>query len=94
MSRTATAGRTVDFEPIDRLEEKVKMLVAMIGRLKADQVRAAEENTRLARELEAAREKIAESAEGLAEVVLLRSERESIRGRVSDMLEQLEGLSL
>jgi regulator of replication initiation timing len=93
MSRAATA-RTVDLEPIDRLEEKVKMLVDFIGRLKADQARAAEENARLARELEAARAKIADSEAGLAEVANLRMERETIRGRVSDMLEQLEGLSL
>jgi regulator of replication initiation timing len=93
MSRTATA-RSVDLEPIDRLEEKVKMLVAMIGRLKADQTRAAEENARLSRELESARARIAESEVGLAEVSALRMERESIRGRVADMLEQLEGLSL
>jgi regulator of replication initiation timing len=88
------ASRSVDLEPIDRLEEKVKMLVAMIGRLKADHVRASEENARLSRDLEAARAHIADSEAGLAEVTALRMERESIRGRVSDMLEQLEGLSL
>jgi hypothetical protein len=66
----------------------------MIGRLKADQASAAEENTRLSRELESARVRIADSEAGLAEMAALRSERESIRGRVSDMLEQLEGLSL
>ncbi|HKY20745.1 MAG TPA: cell division protein ZapB [Vicinamibacterales bacterium] len=93
MSRS-TAARTVDLEPIDRLEDKVKALVAMIGRLKADHARAAEENARLSRELEAARAQIADSESGLAEVISLRNERESIRGRVSDMLEQLEGLSL
>ena len=93
MSRSA-AARSVDLEPIDRLEEKVKMLVSMIGRLKADHARAAEENTRLARELESARARIADSEAGLAEMAALRSERDSIRGRVSDMLEQLEGLSL
>ena len=93
MSRSATT-QTVDLEPIDRLEEKVKMLVAMIGRLKAEQTRAADENARLSRELEAARAQAAESATGLAEVAALRSEREAIRGRVSGMLEQLEGLSL
>jgi regulator of replication initiation timing len=92
MSRAAT--RSVDFEPIDRLEEKVKMLVTMIGRLKADNARASEENARLMRELEAAKAQLAESEVGLAEVSALRTERESIRGRVSDMLEQLEGLSL
>jgi len=93
MSRAATA-RTVDLEPIDRLEDKVKLLVAMISRLKADHTRAAEENARLSRELEAAQAQIADSEAGLAEVASLRMERESIRGRVSDMLEQLEGLSL
>jgi regulator of replication initiation timing len=92
MSRAAV--RSIDLEPIDRLEEKLKMLVSMIGRLKAEQVRAADENARLARELEAAKERIADTEAGLAEVAALRMERESIRGRVSDMLEQLEGLSL
>jgi regulator of replication initiation timing len=93
MSRAA-AARSVELEPIDRLEEKVKMLVAMIGRLKAEQARAVEDNARLSRELEAARARIADSEAGLAEVDALRMERESIRVRVSDMLEQLEGLSL
>jgi len=88
------AVRGVDLEPIDRLEEKIKMLVSMIARLKADQARAAEENALLARELESARGRIADSEAGLAEIAALRSERESIRGRVSDMLDQLEGLSL
>jgi FtsZ-binding cell division protein ZapB len=92
MSRTAT--RSTELEPIDRLEEKVKALVEMITRLKADQSRVSEENTRLSRELEAARARIADSEEGLAEMAALRTEREAIRGRVTDMLDQLEGLSL
>ena len=93
MSRAA-AARTVDLEPIDRLEEKVKMLISMITRLKTDQARAAEENARLSRELESARARIADAEAGLSEVAALRMERETIRGRVSDMLEQLEGLSV
>jgi len=93
MSRAATA-RSLELEPIDRLEEKIKMLVTMIGRLKADQARAAEENARLSRELDAARARIADSEAGLAEVDALRIERESIRVRVTDMLQQLEGISL
>ena len=93
MSRAATA-RSVEVDPIDRLEEKIKLLVSMISRLKADQTHAAEEITRLSRELEAARSRIADSEAGLAEVDALRMERESIRERVSDMLQQLEGISL
>jgi regulator of replication initiation timing len=89
-----TASRSIDLEPIDRLEEKVQMLVSMIGKLKSDNARAAEENTRLSRELDAVKSTLADSENGLAEVEALRMERETIRGRVSDMLEQLEGLSL
>ena len=89
-----TASRSIDLEPIDRLEEKVQMLVSMIGKLKSDNARAAEENVRLSRELDTVKAQLADSENGLAEVEALRMERETIRGRVSDMLEQLEGLAL
>jgi regulator of replication initiation timing len=91
MAKTATR---VDLEPIDRLEEKVKLLVGLIDRLKADQARTADENQRLTRELEAMRGRLTAS-EGLAsELSMLKEERDVIRTRVSDMLEQLEALSL
>ena len=89
-----TATRSVDLEPIDRLEEKVKLLVNMVDRLKADQARAAEENQRLSRELDTLRGRLAAS-DGLAsELSTLKEERDVIRTRVSDMLDQLEALNL
>ena len=92
MAKTAT--RSIDLEPIDRLEEKVKLLVTMIERMKADHTRAAEDNQRLARELDALRARIA-SSDGLAsELSAMKEERDVIRTRVTDMLEQLEALSL
>jgi len=92
MAKTAT--RSVDLEPIDRLEEKIKLLVSMVERMKLESARAAEENQRLSRELEAARARAA-SSEGLTtELTTLKEEREVIRTRVTDMLEQLEALSL
>ena len=42
-----TATRSVELEPIDRLEEKVKRLVGMVDRMRDEQARAAEENQRL-----------------------------------------------
>ena len=45
MAKQAFA-QDVEFEPIDRLEEKVTLLVTMVARLRADQARAAEENAR------------------------------------------------
>ena len=92
MAKTAT--RSVELEPIDRLEEKVKLLVGMVDRMKDEQTRAAEENQRLTRELDAMRARLAAS-EGLAsELSSLKEERDVIRTRVSEMLEQLEALNL
>ena len=92
MAKTAT--RSVDFEPIDRLEEKLKTLVTMVERMRSDQARAAEENQRLSRELEALRARLASSDSLASELSALKDERDVIRGRVSEMLEQLEALNL
>jgi regulator of replication initiation timing len=91
---TKTATRGVELEPIDRLEEKVKALVSMVDRMKAEQSRAAEENQRLSRELESLRSRLAASDTLTAELSTLREERDVIRTRVGEMLEQLEALNL
>src|SRR2546425_9562304 len=92
MAKTAT--RSVELEPIDRLEEKVKLLVGMVERMKAEQARAAEENQRLLREVESMRARLASSEGLVSELSSLKEERDVIRSRVIDMLEQLEALSL
>ena len=88
------ATRTVDLEPIDRLEEKIKLLVGIVTRLRAEQARAADENLRLTQEIAALRAGLADSEGATVEIAALRDEREIIRARVGDMLEQLEHLSL
>jgi len=92
MAKTAT--RSVDLEPIDRLEEKVKLLVSLVERLKLESARAAEENQRLLHEMEVLRGRLASSESIVSELSTLREERDVIRTRVTDMLEQLEALSL
>ena len=92
MAKTATPS--VDLEPIDRLEEKVRRLVSLIDRMKAEQTRVADDNQRLSRELEAMRARVAASETLGAELAALRDERDVIRTRVGDMLEQLEALNL
>jgi regulator of replication initiation timing len=86
--------RGVDLEPIDRLEEKMKLLVGMVERMKQEQARAAEENQRLSRELETTRARLASNDGLVSELSTLKEERDVIRTRVTDMLEQLEALSL
>ncbi len=88
------ALRTTDLEPIDRLEDKVKLLIGMITRLRAEQATAADENSRLSQEIVDLRARLADFETASGEIVSLRSERELIRTRVSDMLDQLEHLNL
>jgi predicted nucleic acid-binding Zn-ribbon protein len=108
MAKTAVATPSVDFEAIDRLEQKLKMLVTVLDRARAESTRAndelvrtrteaaraAEENTRLRAELEAARGRIADAEGSGAELTTLRNERQQISGRVDDMLRQIEALNL
>ena len=93
MAKQAFA-REVDFEPIDRLEEKVTLLVATVSRLRAEQSLAAVENTRLAQEVSDLQAKLADAQLTSTEITALREERDVIRGRVSDMLQQLDQLAV
>jgi regulator of replication initiation timing len=96
MAKTATAAAmpSAGLDPIDRLEQKLKMLVSVVERMKTEQLRAADENQRLTREVEALRARLAAN-DGLAsEVTALKGERDVIRSRVAEMLDQLEALNL
>jgi regulator of replication initiation timing len=92
MAKTAT--RSIELEPIDRLEEKLKRLVSMVERMQGEQARAAEENQRLGRELDAMRSRLAANDSISNELSALREERDVIRARVGEMLDQLEALNL
>lgn len=94
LAKAAVATRGVDLEPIDRLEEKLKLLVGMIDRLRAENTRANEENARLARELDTLRARLTDAEGVQSEVSALRDERDLIRSRVDEMLQQIEALNL
>ena len=92
MAKQAVATRT-DLDPIDRLEEKVRMLVGIVTQLRADHARATEENGRLVREVDGLRVGLVESEEVTGtELSALREERELVRSRVAEMREQLEAI--
>jgi regulator of replication initiation timing len=92
MAKIATRG--VELEPIDRLEEKLKLLVGMVERMKAEQARSAEDNQRLARELESLRGRLASNETLSSELSAMKEERDVIRTRVTEMLEQLDALNV
>jgi hypothetical protein len=90
----AVATRLVDLESIDRLEEKIKLLVGLVERLRASEGRLSDENARLVRELDTTLARLTASEGSGAEITALREEREIIKSRVEDMLAQIESLNL
>jgi len=92
MAKTATRG--AELESLDRLEDKMKRLVAMVERMKTEQARSAEDNERLKTEIEALRARAVSGETLSTEIAALKDEREVIRTRVGDMLTQLEALNL
>jgi regulator of replication initiation timing len=90
----ATTTKSPGLESIDRLEEKIKLLVNTIARIKGDQGRVAEENQKLKAEIDGLKSRISSAETAGAEVTSLREERDLIKSRVSEMLKQLDGLNL
>jgi hypothetical protein len=102
----AKTARSLDLEPIERLEEKVRMLVGLVDRLrsghqqaqeesarfKEEGARLREENARLNVELEGLQSRLSDVEHVNAELVALREERDHIRARVETILGQLEEL--
>ena len=90
----ATTTKSPGLESIDRLEEKIKLLVNTIARIKGEQTRVAEENQKLKAEIDGLKGRISTAETAGAEVTSLREERDLIKNRVTEMLKQLDGLNL
>ena len=81
-------------EPFDRLEEKIKLLVSTISRLKGEHTRLTEDNGKLQRELTALQERVTQAETTGSEVSALKEERDLIRARVGEILAELDTLKL
>jgi len=88
------SGATVDLQPIDRLEEKIRQLVGMIDTLRAERAKAVDESAKLTRQLEAVRARLSEASGASAELNSMREERELVRNRVVQMIAQIDKLNL
>ena len=93
MANAAAAAR-VEFDAIERLEDKVRKLVGVVEQLRTEHGRLTAENRNLTDELGSLRKKLVESEGTAAEITALRDERDQIRVRVTDMLTQLEALDV
>lgn len=90
----AITGRSVEGEALDRLEDKVRLLVALVGRMRNEQAQTADALQRATRELDEARVRLKDADAVAAEMATLKDERETVRARVSSLLAQIEDLNL
>jgi len=90
----AITGRSVEGEALDRLEDKVRLLVALVGRMRNEQAQTADALQRATRELDDTRARLKDADAVAAEMATLKDERETVRTRVSSLLAQIEDLNL
>ena len=95
------ATSSVNLEPIDQLAEKVQSLIGVLEQTRAELTRTIQDNTQLSRsvdtlstEVDALRAQLATVENEHERAQSLREERDQVRTRVTEILEQLEGLSL
>jgi regulator of replication initiation timing len=90
----AKSAQSVELDAIERLEEKVRKLVALVEEMRSERARLAAENRSLGDEVGALRKKLVDGEGAATEVMTLREERDQVRARVKDMLAQIEALEL
>jgi regulator of replication initiation timing len=88
------AKTSVDLQPIDRLEEKIKQLVGMVDTLRAERAKALDEVSRLQRDVETLKARLGDAEGASAEATTLREERELIKSRVAEMISQIDKLGI
>ena len=86
--------RSLDMATLDRLAEKVSALVQLLEQTRNELAETSENNVRLSNEIEALQSQFAQSQDDGLEMQTLLDEREQIRARVTEILEQLESLDL
>ena len=89
----ANTAEAVGLEPIERLADKVKGLISVLERTRAELSQTIEDNQRLRDEAENLSKRLAGAEHADEEMTNLLAEREQIRARVHDMLRQLETIS-
>lgn len=91
MSNTLPA---VDLGVVDRLDEKIRLLIAAVERSRTDVQRLRADNERLSREVDTLKSQLADAESVSTELMAMRDERDQVRTRVASMLDQLEALQL
>jgi FtsZ-binding cell division protein ZapB len=91
MSNTTPA---VDLGVVDRLDEKIRLLISAVERSRGEVQRLRADNERLTREVDTLSRQLTDAEGVSAELRAMREERDQVRARVAEMLGQLDALQL
>ena len=90
----SNAAPAVDLGVVERLDEKIRQLITLVERSRAEAQKLRADNDRLGKEVDALQAQLVD-AEGVAtELRAMREERDQVRARVTDMLAQLDALQM
>jgi FtsZ-binding cell division protein ZapB len=90
----SNAVPAVDLGVVERLDEKIRQLITLVERSRAEAAKLRADNERLNKEVDALQSQLVD-AEGVAgELQAMREERDQVRARVTDMLAQLDALQM
>ncbi|WP_396624996.1 cell division protein ZapB [Luteitalea sp.] len=90
MSTTTTA----DLGVVERLDEKIRQLISLVEKSRAESAKLRTENDRLGKEVDALQAQLTDAAGVATELQAMREERDQVRTRVADMLAQLDALQM
>jgi FtsZ-binding cell division protein ZapB len=93
MSNAATAT-AADIAVVERLDEKIRQLITLVEKSRAEAAKLRADNDRLGKDVDALQAQLADAAGVAAELQALRDERDQVRTRVADMLAQLDALQM
>ena len=90
----SNAVPAVDLGVVERLDEKIRQLIALVEKTRAEATRLRSDNERLTRDVESLQVQLTDAAGVATELQAMREERDQVRARVADMLAQLDALQM
>lgn len=90
----STATTTTDLGVVERLDEKIRQLITLVEKSRAESAKLRADNDRLGKEVDALQAQLTDAAGVATELQTMREERDQVRTRVADMLAQLDALQM
>lgn len=83
-----------DLGVVERLDDKIRQLISLVEKSRAESAKLRADNDRLGKEVDALQAQLSDASGVATELQAMREERDQVRTRVADMLAQLDALQM